>query len=241
MTGRPPYERDVNTVFQDYALFPHMSVRQNVEYGLRVKKVARPSDATGPRRRSSRCARRTSAGGETEPAVRRAAAAGRPGPGAGQPAQGAAARRAARRPRPQAARADAGRAQGDPARGRHHLRVRHPRPGGGADDERPDRGVQRRPDRAGRHPPARSTSTRPPPSWPALSAPRTCSGRSRRALPGSRGRSFGIRPRSCGRAIGGPARGGRVRRTGRRSPRSCTPARRSLCRRPRRPGAYAFD
>ena len=35
----PPFERDVNTVFQDYALFPHMSVRENVEYGLRVKKV----------------------------------------------------------------------------------------------------------------------------------------------------------------------------------------------------------
>jgi putative spermidine/putrescine transport system ATP-binding protein len=36
-----PYERDVNTVFQDYALFPHMTVQENVEYGLRVKKVAR--------------------------------------------------------------------------------------------------------------------------------------------------------------------------------------------------------
>ena len=35
----PPYSRNVNTVFQDYALFPHMSVRENVEYGLRVKKV----------------------------------------------------------------------------------------------------------------------------------------------------------------------------------------------------------
>src|SRR3954465_15704944 len=40
VTGLPPNERDVNTVFQDYALFPHMSVGQNVEYGLRVKKVA---------------------------------------------------------------------------------------------------------------------------------------------------------------------------------------------------------
>jgi putative spermidine/putrescine transport system ATP-binding protein len=39
VTGRAPYERDVNTVFQDYALFPHMSVQQNVEYGLLVKKV----------------------------------------------------------------------------------------------------------------------------------------------------------------------------------------------------------
>ncbi|WP_028937485.1 ABC transporter ATP-binding protein [Pseudonocardia spinosispora] len=34
-----PFDRDVNTVFQDYALFPHMTVRQNVEYGLRVKGV----------------------------------------------------------------------------------------------------------------------------------------------------------------------------------------------------------
>jgi len=37
----PPYERPVNTVFQDYALFPHMTVQQNVEYGLMVTKVKR--------------------------------------------------------------------------------------------------------------------------------------------------------------------------------------------------------
>ncbi len=37
----PPYHREVNTVFQDYALFPHMTVGENIEYGLRVKKVAR--------------------------------------------------------------------------------------------------------------------------------------------------------------------------------------------------------
>ena len=47
----PPYDRPVNTVFQDYALFPHMTVLQNVEYGLMVKKVkkgergARAADA----------------------------------------------------------------------------------------------------------------------------------------------------------------------------------------------------
>ena len=35
------YDRDVNTVFQDYALFPHMDVRENVEYGLRVKRVGK--------------------------------------------------------------------------------------------------------------------------------------------------------------------------------------------------------
>jgi putative spermidine/putrescine transport system ATP-binding protein len=39
ITDLPPYERDVNTVFQDYALFPHMDVISNIEYGLRVKKI----------------------------------------------------------------------------------------------------------------------------------------------------------------------------------------------------------
>jgi putative spermidine/putrescine transport system ATP-binding protein len=39
VTRLAPYQRDVNTVFQDYALFPHMTVQENVEYGLKVKKV----------------------------------------------------------------------------------------------------------------------------------------------------------------------------------------------------------
>jgi putative spermidine/putrescine transport system ATP-binding protein len=41
ITRRPPYARDVNTVFQDYALFPHMTVAENVGYGLKVKGVPR--------------------------------------------------------------------------------------------------------------------------------------------------------------------------------------------------------
>jgi putative spermidine/putrescine transport system ATP-binding protein len=41
VSDRPPFERDVNTVFQDYALFPHMSVADNIAYGLRVGKVPR--------------------------------------------------------------------------------------------------------------------------------------------------------------------------------------------------------
>jgi putative spermidine/putrescine transport system ATP-binding protein len=41
VTGVPPYDRSVNTVFQDYALFPHMTVGENVAYGLRVKGVGR--------------------------------------------------------------------------------------------------------------------------------------------------------------------------------------------------------
>jgi putative spermidine/putrescine transport system ATP-binding protein len=41
VTGQPPYARDVNTVFQDYALFPHMTVIENVEYGLKIRKMPR--------------------------------------------------------------------------------------------------------------------------------------------------------------------------------------------------------
>ncbi len=47
----PPYDRPVNTVFQDYALFPHMTVAQNVEYGLMVKRVEK-----GERRRRAEAA-----------------------------------------------------------------------------------------------------------------------------------------------------------------------------------------
>lgn len=41
VTHAPPYEREVNQVFQSYALFPHMSVRENIEFGLKMKKVGR--------------------------------------------------------------------------------------------------------------------------------------------------------------------------------------------------------
>ncbi|HUQ43664.1 MAG TPA: ABC transporter ATP-binding protein [Candidatus Limnocylindria bacterium] len=41
VTRRAPFDRDVNTVFQDYALFPHMSVGENVAYGLTIRKVPR--------------------------------------------------------------------------------------------------------------------------------------------------------------------------------------------------------
>ncbi len=41
VTDLPPYEREVNTVFQDYALFPHMTVSENIEYGLMIEKVSK--------------------------------------------------------------------------------------------------------------------------------------------------------------------------------------------------------
>jgi putative spermidine/putrescine transport system ATP-binding protein len=42
VSSLPPYARETNTVFQDYALFPHMSVGDNIAYGLRIKRVPRP-------------------------------------------------------------------------------------------------------------------------------------------------------------------------------------------------------
>ncbi len=45
VTELPPFDRNVNTVFQDYALFPHMSVAENVSYGLEVRRVPAPERA----------------------------------------------------------------------------------------------------------------------------------------------------------------------------------------------------
>ena len=150
VSNRPPFERDVNTVFQDYALFPHMTVGDNVGYGLAIRKVPR---ADRERRVAAALEMVRLDGYERQagPALGRPAAAGRARAGARQPAPGPPPRRAARRPRPQAPRGDAARAQGDPAGGRDHLHLRDPRPGGGAHDERPPGRLQPRPDRAGRH------------------------------------------------------------------------------------------
>ena len=118
--------------------------------GCRVKKVAkderrRRADG-GARDGPPRRLRRAEAGA----ALGRAAAAGGARPRDRQRAAGAASRRAPRSARPEAPPGDADRAQADPAGGRDHVRLRDPRPGGSAHDERPDRGVQPRPDRAGR-------------------------------------------------------------------------------------------
>ena len=139
-------------VFQDYALFPHMTVAENV--GVRPQAEARrPRRAALPRRGDAR--RRPPRGPRrraTRRALRRPAPARRPRPRPRQPAGCAAARRAARRSRPEASSRDAVRAQADPEEHRHHVRLRHPRPGGGADDVGSDRRHGRRPGSAARRP-----------------------------------------------------------------------------------------
>ena len=144
VTGLPPYKRDVNTVFQSYALFPHLNIFENVAFGLRRRGMRggelneRVSEALDARRPGGLRA------AQAAPALGRPAAARRPGARARQPAARAAPRRAARRARPQAPQADAARAQAHPARGRHHVRARHARPGRGHDDGRHDRRHARR-------------------------------------------------------------------------------------------------
>ena len=149
------------------------------ERRVRPAWYARSPSATSGTRRVTDALRMVRLEGYDErkpgPAVRRPAPARRAGAGARQPPARAAARRAARRARPEAPRGDADRAQGDPAAGRHHVHLRHPRPGGGAHDERPAGGLQRRPDRAARARPPRSTSDPRRASSPASWARPTCS------------------------------------------------------------------
>ena len=82
MTATPPNERPVNMVFQSYAVFPHMSVDDNVGFGLEVDRVRR--------RRARRVAEvlelveLTSGGPQAASALRRPAAAGGAGAGSGQ-------------------------------------------------------------------------------------------------------------------------------------------------------------
>ena len=74
-----PHKRDVNTVFQHYALFPHMTVAENVAYGLRQKGVDRRE--TSPGRRGARDGEDDAAGqAQAAAALRRPAAARRPRP-----------------------------------------------------------------------------------------------------------------------------------------------------------------
>ena len=152
--GPPPYERDVNTVFQDYALFPHMNVRDNVAYGLMVRGVDRGSPrAPGPKRcwrlvqlpdaTADRKPAQLSGGQRQRVALARALI--------NEPKR-AAARRAPGRPRPEAARANAERAQ-EPSSsklGITFIFVTHDQEEALSMSDRIG-GVQQGPDRADRH------------------------------------------------------------------------------------------
>ena len=170
VTLLPPWKRNAGMVFQSYALFPHMTVAQNVAFGLEMRKLP-PRRHRAPRRGgagagAARRLRRPPAA----PALGRPAAARGAGPRARHPARRAAARRAALQPRRQAAPGGAGRDPRAAAPARPHHRHGHPRPGRGADHGRPAGGHERGLGAPGRHASATSTSGRPTASSRASSA-----------------------------------------------------------------------
>ena len=144
VTHVPPPKRNVNMVFQAYGLFPHMTVGENIAFGPKIKKWSREET----RERVAEAIRTVRLDGFEDrrpgPAQRRPAAARRARAGAREPPGRAAARRAARRARPEAAQGDAARAEGPAAAHRHDVRLRHARPRGSDDDERPHRRDERR-------------------------------------------------------------------------------------------------
>ena len=146
----PSYRRDVNTVFQSYALFPHLDVAANVGFGLRRRKLAR--DAIG--RRVGEALELVGLAGLEK--RRPAQLSG------GQQQRVALARALVNEPRVLLLDEPLGaldlklrkqmqvELEADPARGRRHVPLRDARPGGGARDERPARGDEPRQDRADR-------------------------------------------------------------------------------------------
>ena len=137
----PPYERNIGMVFQNYALFPHMTVGENVAFPLSVRRVARGEIAE----RVQRALCDGAAGGVRAIAGQRSSRVGSssasPGARAGVRAEPRADGRAARCARQEAARADADRDQAAARAARADGRLRHARPERSADDVRPHRGV----------------------------------------------------------------------------------------------------
>ena len=173
MAQTPPHKRNVNTVFQNYALFPHLTVEENVAFGLKYQKASKEEtrDRVGKALELVQMTQFDEA--SPQPALGRAATARRAGPRPDPQPEGPAAGRAARRPGREAPQAAADRAEGPAGRGRHHVHLRHARPGRGADDVGPHRGDVPGPRRAGRAVRRRSTSLPRPPTSRTSSACRT--------------------------------------------------------------------
>ena len=156
----PPQERDIAMVFQNYALYPHMTVRENLAYGLKLQKLPKAEWQPARRRGREDARARRAARPQAVGALGRPAAARRDGPGDRARAEGVPDGRAALEPRREAARVDARRAREAARAARRDDRLRDARPGRGDDARAAGRRAPGRPAPAGRHaaeplPPAR--------------------------------------------------------------------------------------
>ena len=144
VTDDDPKDRDVAMVFQNYALYPHMTVAQNMGFALKIAKMSKAEI----RERILDAARLLDSGAlpgpQTEGSVRRAAPTGGHGPGDRPAAAGVPDGRTAVQPRRQAAGADAQPDRRTATAIGHHHRVRHPRSSRGDDHGRSGRGPARR-------------------------------------------------------------------------------------------------
>ncbi len=167
-----PKDRDIAMVFQSYALYPHMTVRDNLAFGLKLRKLPkadidkRINEAAGILQLEKLLAP------QAQGAVRRPAAARRARPGHRPRARRLPHGRAAVQPRRQAARPDPRRDRPPPPAPRHHDGLRHPRPGRGHDHGRAHRRHEHGPPPAGRHARRSCTTARRTGSSPASSAAR---------------------------------------------------------------------
>ena len=209
----PPHRRDVAMVFQSYALYPHKSVYENIAFGLRMRKIPKPEidarvQGCGPEARHL-----APAAAAAEPALRRAAPARGAGARHGAPARRVPHGRAAVQPRRRPAHLHARRDQAPAHRDADHLRLRHARPGRGADAGRSHRRHERR-----RHPADRNA--RRDLRAPAQHLRRLVPGQSADQLPAGRDRERrrqgGVPPRGDVRSA---AAGCRHAHEGRRRPR----------------------
>ncbi len=140
ITATRPARRPVNLVFQDYALFPHMTVGDNVAFGLKVKGLARSECTVRVGRGAGVDAAHCTGVPSAVTAIGWSAPAGCAGARTGQPSPRTPARRAARGARSAAAPGDAARTGQAASQYRDDLSLRDARPGGGADAVGPNRG-----------------------------------------------------------------------------------------------------
>ena len=189
----PPKDRDIAMVFQNYALYPHMSVYDNMAFGLQMRGFAKAEIAKRVQRGGGDPGHRGAARAQAAPALRR------PAPARGRrarhraPPAGVPVRRAAVEPRRQAARADARGAQAPARAPRDHRDLRHPRPGRGDDARHPRGGDEGRLGAAGGR---AARALRPAGQQVRRRLHRLAGDELRRCLD-QRRRAAGPRPRDC--------------------------------------------